>query len=590
MKGFYGKLLRIDLTNRLYQAESIPEEVLAQYLGGKGLGSYLLWQENVAKADPLGPGNKLIFALGPATGSGFFGVGRFGVFARSPLTGGFGESYCGGKAAEAMKAAGYDAVIVEGCADRPVYLEISDRGVAFREAAHLWGLDTIKTEETILKEVNRPGAQAVVIGPAGEQQVAFACLESSFWRSAGRGGMGAVLGSKKVKGIVFYGTARSPVADEAGLQELLTGLARSAQGQPGVKFYRTYGTPGMVALLNKAGAFPSRYWSAGELPEWEQISGERLLEHYHVQPRACCRCLLACGKLVTVKTGLRRGLQLEGPEYETIYAFGGLCCITDMDEIIYLNHLCDRLGMDTITAGNLVALAMEATARGKGNLDIAYGDAAATARLLEQTARREGAGAVLADGIIPAAERLGMTEEAVHVKGMEPAGYDPRILKGVGLGYATSARGACHLRATFYKPELSGVINPDTVEGKPELYIEYENRLTVFNTLILCVFFRDLVQWEQLQELLRVLTGYSYEVGDLRQTANRIITLNRMFNLRCGFDRRHDTLPDKIFKQPLAGRGISRDELAGMVQRYYQLRGWDDKGIPGELSSAVYQT
>lgn len=583
MKGFYGKLLRIDLTNRRYQAESIPEEVLEKYLGGKGLGSYLLLQEVPANAEPLGPENKLIFTVGPATGSGFFGVGRFGVFSRSPLTGGYAESYCGGKAAEAIKATGYDAILLEGASAAPVYLEITDRGVAFKEAEQLWGLDTFQTEDILLEETPVTGAQAVVIGPAGEKQVRFACLESNYWRSAGRGGLGAVLGSKKVKGLVFHGNARCAVADEAGLKELAGNLARSAKDNPGVKFYRTYGTAGMVALLNKARVFPTRYWSAGSLAGWEKISGERLLEQYKVEPRSCSRCILTCGKRVTVAKGPRQGLQLEGPEYETIYAFGGLCCITDMDEIIHLNDLCDRLGIDTITAGNLVALAMEAAARGKADLPVSYGDARGAARLLQEMANRQGDGAVFSDGIIAAAAKLGLSEEAIHVKGMEPAGYDPRILKGVGLGYATSARGACHLRATFYKPELAGVIDPSGTEGKAELYIDYENRLTLFNTLILCVFFRDLVQWQTLQTLLQALTGRLYQISELQEMANRIITLTRLFNLRCGLDYKQDRLPNRFFRESLEGKGIGREELNFMLQRYYRLRGWNEKGVPAAV-------
>lgn len=580
MKGFYGKLLRINLTNQCFHEETIPEEVLKRYLGGKGLGSYLLLQEVSGKADPLGPDNKMIFTVGPATGSGFFGVGRFGVFARSPLTGGYAESYAGGKAAETIKATGYDAIILEGCSESPIYLEISDRGVFFKAAVDIWGQDTFTTEDTLLQEVGVPGAQAVVIGPAGEKLVRFACLETNYWRSAGRGGLGAVLGSKKVKGLVFHGQARCEVADAAAIKKLAGELVLEAKDNPGVKFYRTYGTAGMVALQNKAGVFPARYWSAGSLEGWESVSGDHLLEKYQVRSKACSRCLLTCGKLTTITEGPRKGLQIEGPEYETIYAFAGLCCITEMDEIIYLNHLCDKLGMDTITAGNLVALAMEAVSRERAKLAISYGDAAGAARLLEEIAAREGTGALLADGIITAADNLNMKEEAIHVKGMEPAGYDPRILKGVGLGYATSARGACHLRATFYKPELTGVIEPAQIEGKAELYIDYENRLTIFNTLILCVFFRDLVQWEKLRDWLWVLTGQPYEITELQEMANDIISLTRKFNLECGVDHQQDRLPQRIYREPLGKRGITEEELNFMVQEYYRLRGWDTFGCP----------
>ncbi|AEG16719.1 Aldehyde ferredoxin oxidoreductase [Desulfofundulus kuznetsovii DSM 6115] len=582
MYGFYGKILRVDLTNKFFAVENLPADIYKEYLGGKGLGTYLLLRDVEPGIDPLSPDNKLIITTGPATGTVLPGSSRYGVFSKSPLTGLYAESYAGGRVAPAIRRTGYDAVIVEGASDAPVYVEISDRGVVFRDASHLWGKDTYATEDAVLAEVGQKGAQAVVIGPAGENRVRFACIENNYWRSAGRTGMGAVMGSKKLKALVFHGEAGCEAADPALLQEAARRIREKGRDNPGVKAYQTYGTTMMVRIMNDAGAFPARYWSMGTGLHWENLSGDTLLENFEVKPRACPNCFLTCGKLTTVKEGKHAGLKLEGPEYETIYAFGGLCGINSLDEVIYLNDLCDRLGMDTITAGNLVALMMEARERGRVKGYPAYGDAEGAARLLEDMAYARGPGELLARGIKHAAAELGLEDLAIHVKGLEPAGYDPRVLKGMGLAYATSPRGACHLRATFYKPELSGMIDPSTTEGKAALFIEFENRLTVFNTMIFCVFFRDLIQWDDLVAMIKGSTGWEYTREELARLANRIVTATRLFNTREGATRADDMLPARFFDEPINGGRdiITRQELDTMLDDYYRLRGWDPNGIP----------
>lgn len=582
LNGFYGKLLRIDLDRRTYAEEQIPEEVLKRYLGGKGLGTYLLLKNVSQGTNPLSKENKLIFTVGPATGTRMPGSSRHGLYGMSPQTGGYAESYAGGRVAPKIKAAGYDAVILEGKSDKPVFLEISDTGVKFHPAEDLWGKDTYTTEDEVKKRVGVPRAEAVVIGPAGENMVAFACVENNYWRSSGRGGMGAVAGSKNVKAVVFHGNKAAAIADEEALNNFVKNLILSSKDLPGVKNYKKYGTPQMVALLNSANAFPTRYWSRGVLEGWEKISGESLINNFKVVPKTCPGCFMSCGDLTSVEAGPRAGLTLEGPEYETIYAFGGLCCIDRLDDIIYLNDVCDRLGIDTITAGNLVALAMETRERDLNPDFPRYGDADGAAALLEEISFRKGSGAVFSDGIIAAAESLGMADAAIHVKGMEPPGYDPRVLKGMGLGYATSARGACHLRATFYKPELSGIISPSIIEGKAALYIEYENRLTIFNTFINCTFYRDLLQWDELQTVIKAITGWEYSTPELQRMANEIITMTRLFNLQNGLGKDSDVLPRRFYRQALPETGaiLKEEELAYMLKDYYLLRGWDEEGVP----------
>lgn len=576
MKGFYGKLLRVDLTSRRYVVEEIPEDVLRQYLGGKGLGSHLLLKNVGAGVDPLGPDNKLIFTTGAATDTAMVGSSRYGVYSRSPLTGGYAESYSGGRVAPAMRRTGYDAIIIQGVSEQPVCLEISDGGIKFHDASAMWGMDTYAAEDAALAKAGVPDGQALVIGPAGEKLVRFACIENNRWRSAGRAGLGAVMGSKKLKGVVFHGTARTEIADPDLLKEVVKKIRDAGKDNPGVANYRTYGTTVMVRIMNGAGAFPNRYWNRGVDPGWQNLSGDTLLQQHKVKPAACPNCFMACGQHTVIQSGEYAGLEIEGPEYETIYAFGGLCSINQLDKVAYLNDLCDRLGMDTITTGNLVGLLMEGAERGLIDVPVRYGDMDAVVELVKQIAERRGLGEVLSLGIKEAAARLGLEELAIHVKGMEPPGYDPRVLKGMGLAYATSARGACHLRATFYKPELSGMIDPSTTEGKAEMFIDFENRLTIFNTHILCVFFRDLISWELLVDLNKALTGLDYTRDDLWAVANRIIDATRDFNLRQGLSREDDTLPARLFKEKIndGQNGITPAELDKMVGDYYRLRGW----------------
>jgi aldehyde:ferredoxin oxidoreductase len=582
MKGFYGKLLRINLTDKSFSVEEIGEEIFRKYLGGKGLGSYLLLNNVGQGIDPLSPENKLIFVAGSSTGTGMWGSARYGVYSKSPQTNLYAESYSGGKVAPAIRKTGYDAIILEGAAESPLYLEVSDSLVAFHDASHLWGQDTYYTEDKVLEEIAVPSSQTVVIGPAGENLVRFACIENNYWRSAGRTGMGAVMGSKKVKAVVFHGDAQCEIADPDLLKDLIKSLGEKSKDNPGVKGYKTYGTTQMVRTMNGAKTFPTKYWSKGSFDKWEQISGDALISSFDVKSKACPNCFLACGKLTTVKEGRYIGLTVEGPEYETIYSFGGLCCIEQMDEILYLNDLCDRLGIDTITAGNLAALAIEAVKRGKVDGDVSYGDAQAVARLLEDIASRKGLGVVLAEGIKFAAKVWELEDIAIHVKGLEPAGYDPRVLKGMGLAFATSTRGACHLRSTFYKPELSGMIDPAAIEGKAKLFIDFENRLTIFNTQILCVFYRDMLPWPELIQLVKAITGWDCSQQDLEELANRVVTLTRVFNGREGAGREQDNLPKRMFKEPLndGANSITQEELDYMVDEYYCLRGWNQQGFP----------
>jgi aldehyde:ferredoxin oxidoreductase len=586
MHGFYNQILKIDLSKKKFSIETISDEIPKSLLGGKGLCAHLLSSLNPPGVDPLSPENCLIFATGPSAGSTIWGSCRFGVFTKSPQTGFYSESYSGGKVPEAIDSTGFDAIVIQGkCADRTV-LAIHPAGVDFHEAGDIWGMETYAAEDAVMERFGKsndryPRKGAVVIGPAGEKLVCFAVIENNYWRSAGRTGVGTVMGAKQLKGILFQGDQKRSLYDEKAVREFSKNLSAEAKDSPAAKAYKSLGTPMMVKLVNAAGAFPTRYWSEGVYQNWEKISADALHERCDVKPHACLKCFMACGRMSTIREGRHSGLKIEGPEYETIYAFGGLCLIDSIEEIAYLNDICDRLGMDTITAGNLCAFTIEAAKQGRIDYKIDYGDVDAIAELLHKIALREDIGDTLAGGIRPAAKQWQLEDMAVHVKGLEPAGYDPRVLKGMGLGYATSDRGACHLRATFYKPEISGMIPPDQIEGKAELFMDFEDRLTLFDTLILCRFYRDFYDWDKLEKMIYAVTGIDEGKEGLQQRARQIATLIRRFNLREGLKPEDDLLP-KRFHRKLedSGQVITEKELQTMLQDYYRLHGWDEKGTP----------
>jgi aldehyde:ferredoxin oxidoreductase len=577
MKGFFNRLLRIDLSKQKTSVESIPDLILRSYLGGKGLGSFLLLKENPPRIDPFSPQNRLILTLGPLADTPFYGSSRYAVFTKSPQTEIYSESYSGGKITLSLSRTGYDAIIIEGKSDHPIFLEISDKHVVFHDASDLWGRETYEAEEAILKTVDTKDAGALVIGPAGENLVKFAVIESEHWRSLGRAGIGAVMGSKRLKGIAFHGKKRREVADLSSLKQLALKFRDRVKDNQIVHIYKKYGTPMLVSIMNTIGAFPTQYWSKGTLEGWEGISAESLMERCQVSSIACPYCFMACGKISEVKQGRHQGLRIMGPEYETIYAFGGLCMVNSIEEIIYLNDLCDRLGMDTITAGNLAAFAIEASKRKKIKDNLQYGDVDGIAEILTKIAYRKGVGRVLSEGVRHAAKVWGMEEKAIHVKGLEPAGFDPRVLKGMGLAYATSDRGACHLRATFYKSELSGQIDPDQIKGKAKLFVDYEDKMTLFDALILCRFYRDLITWEDLQEIIKSTCNLSLKKKELKTMASKIINLARVFNQREGVTKKEDKLPRRFFREVLheTGKTIQPKDLEFMLKEYYQLRGWN---------------
>lgn len=572
MFGYFNKFMRIDLTTKKVTYESISDNILKKTLGGKGLGAWLLLKENPHGVDPFSIENLFIIATGPVTGTHMWGQARFGVFTKSPLTEGYGESYCGGTLAPKIKGCGVDAIIISGKADSMQYLVIDQDGVIFKDASLIKGKDTYESEDFILKN-SPPNASAMVIGPAGENLVKIACIKSDKWRSLGRGGMGAVLGAKNLKGISFSGTLQCEIANKELLSSLIRNISRKGKESPVTKIYQNLGTPMQVKILNEHKCFPTRYWKSGYFSEWKKISADYMQENFEVKSYACPNCFLSCTKQSKVKLGRHRGLELHGPEFETIYALGGLNAIDSLEEIAWLNDLCDRYGIDTMSAGNISSFAVEACKAGKIDFKIDYNQPDSVAELFKMITYRQGVGEIFAEGIKIAAKLIGMEDQAIHVKGLEPGGFDPRVLKGMGLSYATSARGACHLRGTFYKAELSGQIDKNQIRGKAKLHIDYEDRAAIFDSLVLCRFFRDFILWEELLQLIEATTGIKYKKEQLENLANKITNFTRDYNIREGLDGETDILPDRFLKEANEeGANLTKKELDIMIKEYNEIR------------------
>lgn len=595
MFGYAGKILRVDLSAEKARTEPLNETAARSYIGGLGLGARILYDEVEASADALSPSNELIVALGPVNGTGVPASSRFAVVFKSPLTGIFGHSYCGGYFAPELKYAGYDAIVVERAAKAPVYLSIIDDDVKIMDAGKVWGKDTFETEDIIRSDLGEPDAQVLCIGPAGENLVRFASLNHSRGRQVGRCGAGAVMGSKKLKAIAVRGSGGVDVPDIEKLERAgeewriymtskLTSLIR-------------YGTPAMTGVSNSHGALPTRYWETGTFEGAEKIGGERMRGSIVRRDRACFGCPVRCGKLSYLGAGPFADTVVEGPEYETLYAFGSLCANDDLASIAKANELCDRLGIDTMTTGNVLAFTMACTERGiltpqETGRALTFGNGEAMVEMIKSIAKREGFGNVLAEGVKRAAEKIGRGAErlAIHVKGLEPAAYEPRSVMGMALAYATSDRGACHLRAPAYRPAYAGAVEKYSIKGQPELVKELQDTNAVVDSMVLCRFsalplLGPFVFWDHLARAYSLTTGMSIDERGLRLVGERIYSLTRSFNVRQGLTRRDDMLPERWFKEPLTtgvskGRVVPEDEFNQMLDRYYDLRGWGKDGVP----------
>jgi aldehyde:ferredoxin oxidoreductase len=585
MFGYHGRYLRIDISTGACSCVPLAKDTLRRFLGGVGLGTYLIHRESQAGLDPLDAAAPLIFCLSPLVGTPLTTSAKFAVVAKSPLTDRLNDALSSSHFAIAAKKAGCDALVICGKSAVPSILVIDDGRVLLEPAAELWGLTADETNAHLRDRLG-PSFKTAVIGPAGENHVRYATISHDN-RHAGRGGLGAVMGAKNLKAVAVRGTQRVEVADPAGVVSAAKDLSRRSFG-PATAKYRDLGTVANLLTFNRLTALPTRNFQQGSFPEAEALSGESLNAARLVTRHSCAACTIGCEHIYAGPEGEVR------LEYESLFALGPLCGIGDPDVVLRAARLCDRLGLDTISTGATIAFAMECGERGLLSApELRFGNGNVLPMLVEQIGTRKGLGMLLAEGSRRAAETIGGDARrfAPHVKGMELPGYEPRALQTMALGFAVGTRGADHNRSGAYEADFSA--RADRLHGSPEaarLAVETEDRAAVMDSLILCKFLRGVFTdlYTEGADLLRRVTSWDVEAEELRQIAQRIVTAKKLYNIREGWTASEDTLPERFLSQALP-TGTSREavlprtRLQEMIQAYYSARGWSADGrVPDE--------
>jgi aldehyde:ferredoxin oxidoreductase len=615
-----GTILRVNLSTGSISKQAFSEADARKYVGGRGLASKILYAELERGINPLGRENKLVYATGPFAATGFPLNSRWLAAAKSPLTGIWGESTCGGTFAVQLKKAGYDAIVVEGTSNTPVYVNIIDDQAEIRSANDLWGMSTLETEVRIAKELGIPQRRednpaVVEIGPAGENLVKFASIMHTAHRAAGRGGLGAVMGSKKLKAIAVRGTKKIPIAKPEKLKEINTKASRETVTSTNIVYFGKHGQVGVcIEPLNALGMLPTKNFQQGTFDQHEAISGEKMSETILKSRGTCTQCAVACKREVEVTEGSYAPVdpRYGGPEYENDAALGSLLLIGDLKAISKENQLCNAHGLDAISTGAVIAWVMECYDHGIiskediDGIDATWGNIDATIALIEKISRREGIGNLLAEGVKRASQKIGKGSEryALEIKGQEVPMHDPRVKKGMGLSYATSNRGACHMQS-FHDTDLEapnaaveiGISKPldkhDTTRDKVDAIRRSQDWVAVTNSLLLCTS-PAWVGFEYTRpafnvEALNAITGWNMTVDELLLAGERMNNLCRCFNAREGMTRDDDYLPPRLTEDalpdgPSKGQRLSRETLSDMLDNYYELRGWDRvTGNPTEV-------
>lgn len=593
--GYHGQLLHVDLGSGAAQRTPVEEATLRAFIGGAGLGTRLLMEHAPAGADPLAPEAPVVVALSPLVGSPLTTSAKFAVVAKSPLTQRITDALASDRFAIELKRAGMDALVITGAAPAWSVLVIEDDAVRLEDASDLVGLSSWDAEQRIHE---RFGASHrwFGIGPAGEAMVRFATISGDN-RHAGRGGLGAVFGAKRLKGIVARGSRPAPVADREAVLALAKDLSKRSLGE-GTAKYRELGTIANVLVLNRLGALPTRNFQAGSFEGAEEISGEAFHATEGKVRKHCAACTIGCEHVFKTKRG--KPVRLE---YEGVFALGPLCGIDDREMVLEAAARCDDLGLDVISAGGTAAFAMEAGERGL-LMDVpAFGDGPGLLALLDRIAAREGVGDLLAEGSRGAATRIGgdAPSFACHVKGLELPGYEPRALKAMALGLAVGARGADHNRSGAYEEDFRpGADRHAADDTKAPAAVRTEDRAAILDSLIVCKFLRGVFSDLEAEaaQMLAAVTGWDVDAPELRTTATRIVTLKKLFNVREGWTRDEDTLPPRFLEEPLEspeisrlqsdGVSLSRQELDRMIRGYYRARGWHENGsVPRERVTAL---
>lgn len=581
MNGYAEKILYVDLTRERTMEEPFPEEWRRAYIGGRGLGVRILEDLVNPGIDPLGAENVLVFATGPVAGSGLPLGSRYDVVTKSPLTGTLTSANSGGKFGTSMKRAGYDAVVILGRAERPVSLLLDDGHAEVRDASPLWGMTTGETTAALQDDLGDPGASVACIGPAGERLVRFAGIINETSRAAGRGGVGAVMGSKNVKAVVARGSGRITVADRdrflALKKETAEKIRENAISGGGLP---RFGTAVLVNIVNENHILPTRNFQTAHFPAAENVSGERMADTILSGKMGCQTCVIQCGRDVEIE-----GKRMEGPEYETIWAFGPDCGIDDLTAVSEANNLCNDLGLDTISTGSTIACAMELSEKGYIDDEVRFGDAEQMLDLVHRIGRRDGIGDELAEGSFRFARRHGHPELSMSVKRQELPAYDPRGLQGHGLAYATSVRGGDHVYGYMIAPEVLGSpekLDPYSNDGKAVWTKTFQDLTAFIDSSGACLFTSFPLGAADYGAMVSAVTGYDIDADEVLRIGERVWNMQKIFNLRAGCTREDDTLPPRLLREPLTegapkGRVWEREPL---LDDYYRARGWDREGRP----------
>ncbi len=597
--GFTGKILEIDLSRGQHKVVDLDMDLAKRFIGGKGLGAAYLHRMTEKGTDPLGPDNPLIFATGPLSGTPAPTSGRWCVVTKSPLTGIFLDSQVGGHYSVEMKKAGYDLIIFKGRAPNPIYVEIEDDRVEIRDAGKLWGLGTVDTVRELRKRHDNPRLRIASIGPAGENLVKFAMIaidsheQKERGGQAGRGGAGAVMGSKNLKAVTVKGSGNLCYHDKETFMKHVKVANKKVMASDALIVRREYGTTGLIRPMNAAGILPTNNFRTTIFDHAEQIDGIHMKEAIVTGSKGCFACPLRCGKQAMVKEGAYKGTEVEGPEYELQALMGSNCGITNIEAVARGAFLVDDLGLDGISAGVAMSFAMDCyqhdvlSKKDLFGMEGNFGNEELYIKLIHAMASREGIGDLLAEGVREAAARLGQGTEdyAIHVKGMEMAGYDPRGSFGMALAYASSDRGACHQRAwTVNKELLASPPNNHSIKGKSRLVKDTQDERAAAFSLVLCDFVP--IDVEDFISLINAATGFNYSEKEYLACGERIWNLARLFNVREGISRKDDCLPGRL-KTPLPegpgkGNAITDELMDTMLDEYYDYRGWTRDGIPGE--------
>ncbi len=598
MYGFMGKILRVNLSDGKISEEDIRQDWIKDFLGGAGLATKYLYEEVPKGVDPLGPKNKLIFMSGPLTNTISPSAGRYDVVAKSPLTNIWGHANSGGHWGAHLKRAGFDGVILEGISPKPVYLKIENGKAELRDASNLWGKIVSKTTDLIIEELGK-GFRVACIGPGGENLVKYAAVMNEKTRAAGRCGMGAVMGSKRLKAIAVSGNQTPQIAKEEEFKEVSKkqyDLLNESMLKIG---FESFGTNMLIDMVNAKGGLPTRNWQTGVFDQLEEISAQALSDKVLVSKSNCFACPIACGRKTEIKTGPWKGEKGEGPEYESNVLLGSHCGVGNMEAITKANYLCNEYGLDTISTGNTIGFAMECYEKGiltneqTGGLEIKFGDGNIVVDLTEKIGKREGIGDRLAEGTRMMAEKLGQGSEkfAMQVKGLELPAYDPRAAKICGLGYVTAGRGGDHMAGYIQGPTFLDtpflVVDESKIEdafevnpAEAKVLVDQENALTFFDLAGCCKFMGFLLKAEEWVDLVATATGWDFDVNDFRKTGERVYNLVRAFNVREGITRADDSLPARLTDEPLPegpakGMVLAQEKLDEYLDAYYDLRGWD---------------